>query len=92
MTKLQIVIIRDKNQFIHNKFNQAAIKTMTKKTRFINHILTYHAMKAFSSSENEGSVSILFFTNGAKNITPAIAESLASDEMMLLLFSIVNIR
>ena len=36
--KLQMIIIRDKIQFIHNKFNQAAIKTIAKKTKFMNQI------------------------------------------------------
>jgi hypothetical protein len=49
-------------------------------------------IKFISSSEKKSDFFILFFTNGAKNITHAIEESLASEEMMLLFsVSIMNI-
>ena len=47
-------------------------------------------MKIFSSSEKSSDFLILFFINGAKNITHAIAESFASDEMILFSFSILK--
>ena len=90
IAKLQIVAIRESTQLIRKEFSNVAIKTITRKTIFTNQTCTYHAIKSLSSSVKDGSDFTLFFTNGAKNITAAIAESLVSDEMMFSSFSIVN--
>ena len=83
-------MIRDKIQFTKNKFIHAHIKTIKTKTKFTNHTCKYHAIKFLSSSLKDGSDFILFFTNGAKNITAATAESLASGEMMFFSVSIIE--
>jgi hypothetical protein len=92
MIKLQIVIISDNILFCIKKFNTQVANTIIKNNIFMHQTCVYHFMKLFSSSLSEESDFILFFTNGAKNITHAIEESLASDEMMLLFsISIINI-
>ena len=88
---LPIVIIRDKTQFTKYKFRQLDIKTNARKMIFTNQTWMYHAIKFLSSSLRDGSDFTLFFTNGAKNITAAIAESLASDEIMFFSVSIIGI-
>ena len=87
---LPIVIIRDMIQFVKNKFKQLDIKTIARKTIFTYQICRYHAIKFLSVSVKDGSDFTLSFTSGAKNITAAIAESLASDEMMFFSVSIVK--
>ena len=85
---LQISAIHNRIQFARKRFIKVATKTIPKKTKFTNQICMYHHIKLFSSSEKEEFDFILFFTNGAKNIIPAIAESLASDDMMFFVVSI----
>ena len=87
---LPIVTIHDKIQFIKNMFTQAVIKTITRKIKFTHQILIYHDTKLFSTSVRDKFEFILLFTNGAKNITHAIAESFASDEMMFFSTSIIK--
>lgn len=92
MIKLQILIMYDNILFCTKKFNMQVINTIIKKNIFMYQTCVYHLIKFFSSSLSGESDFILFFTNGAKNITHAIEESLASEEMMLLFpVSIMNI-
>ena len=86
----QIVIIQDNIDSFKYILNRLASPTIARKIKFTNQTWTYHAIKSLSSSVKSGSDFTLIFTNGAKNITHAIAESFASDEMMFLSVSIVK--
>ena len=90
IAKLQIVTIHDNNELIRKKFKQAANKTIMRKDKFTYQTWRYQEINSLSSCVKDKSNLILFFTNGAKNITPEIAESLASDEMMFFSVSIIN--
>ena len=84
-------IIHDKYGRTTNKPISDATRTITRKVKFRNPTWTYHITKSFSSSEKDGSLLTLRFTNGAKNINPATAESIACGEMLFFVVSIVNI-
>jgi len=86
-----IIVIHGKNELIMKRFNIADIKTIIRKKIFVYQTLIYHSIKSFSAWLNNKSDLILFFTNGAKNITPAIADSLASDEMISFSVSILKV-
>ena len=56
--------------------------TIINNVRLAYQTLIYDAMKSFSSWVKSGSLSTLLFINGAKNIIPTIAESIACGEML----------
>ena len=85
-----IVVIREKIGWTHAILARVAHSTITRSIILTNQTSEYHKIKSFSSSEKLGLNLKLFFTKGAKNINPAIAESFASDDMMFCCVSIVN--
>ena len=91
ITILHMLIIHDKYGRTQNMFINAVIRTIARNTKFTNPTWIYHMTKSFSSSEKDESLLMLFFTNGAKNINPATAESIAWGEMLFFVVSIVNI-
>jgi hypothetical protein len=88
--KLEIVIIQYNMKLSREVYNNAVNIFIIRKIRFMYQTCTYHFIKDFSHSVKSDSSFILLFTKGAKNITQATAESLASDEMMFLSVSIIN--
>ena len=84
-------IIHDRYGHTKNIFNNAGIRTITRNIRFMYPTCVYPKMKSFSSSVNDVSELTLRFTNGAKNINPATAESMAWGEMLFFVVSIANI-
>ena len=86
-----MLITHDKYGRTQNMFINAVIRTIARNVKFTNHTWIYHITKSFSSSVKDESLLTLRFTNGAKNINPATAESIACGEMLLFVVSIVNI-
>ena len=76
IAQLQIVVIRENiAEFVKQLITRESHMAI-KNTRFINQICTYQRTNFFSSSEYLSSCNMLCFTNGAKNIIHANAESL----------------
>ena len=65
--------------------------TIARNVKFTKPTWTYHITKSFSSCGKDGLVLTLRFINGAKNINPATAESIACGEMLFFVVSITNI-
>lgn len=88
-TVLHIITIREIIGSIITKFSNAATITIHNTIILKYQSLIYHDTNSLSSSEYNGSDLIFLFTNGAKNIIPAIAESFACDEMIFFVSSII---